>query len=113
MGRGTKKPKGPAPEGWQGVADASAVQDNSGVEHDDTGPVYLEALTVEERAAAGELLGQKNVELRKVLLDHTAIRRLQNTKVKDLKKAIDKLSDEASEGVRRVKAQTSLPGTEH
>jgi hypothetical protein len=109
-----KPPRNKDSSKFKDAVQASAKKDRgrAGVEHDETGPVFVEELTVEERAKAGELLGQKNIELRKLLLDHSAIRRLQNNKVKDLKKAIDKLSDEAFEGVRRTKAQKTLPGTE-
>lgn len=114
MARATKKPRNTDSSKFKDAVEASEEQDGgrSGVEHDDEGPVHVEELTMEERAKAGELLGKKNIELRKALLDHTAIRRLQNKKVANLKKAIDKLSDEAYEGVRRVKAQKTLPGTD-
>ncbi len=115
MARAVKKPRNKDSSKFKDAVDASAEKEDrgrSGIEHDEAGPVHVEELTVEERAKAGEMLGQKNIELRKLLLDHSAIRRLQNNKVKDLKKAIDKLSDEAYEGVRRVKAQKTLPGTD-
>jgi len=113
MARATKTPRNTDSSKFKDAVKASEKKDRgkSGVEHDEAGPVYVEELTLEERAKAGEMLAKKNVELRGVLLDHAAIRRLQNKKVADLKKLIDKLSDEAYEGVRKRPApKGSLPG---
>ncbi len=115
MAKGTtKKPRNKDSSKFKDAVDASEKKDRgkSGVEHDESGPVYREELTVEERAVAGELLGKRNIELRKMLLDHSLERRKQNKAQAKLKQEIDKLSDEAYEGVRRVKAQKTLPGTE-
>lgn len=111
-----KKPKSKkqAPAEWQGAVDASAANDspsaNSGVIISEDGdPVVLEDLTLEERADAGKKLGELNIELRVLEQDGRDTASSQRKKVKELKKKIATLSDEAHEGVRKVLAQKTLP----
>lgn len=112
MARATKKPpRNKDSSKFKGAVDASAAKDRSGVEHDDKGPVYIEELSLDERAKAGELLGKRNIELRKLEQDGRDAASAQRKKVKDLKATIARLSDEAFEGVRKRPApKGSLPG---
>jgi hypothetical protein len=108
----TKKPRNKDSSKFKDAVDASAEADKrTGVEHDDSGPVYVEKLSLEERASAGEKLGEKNIELRELEQSGRDAAAAQRKKVKALKKTIATLSDEAFEGVRKRPAQASLPGT--
>jgi hypothetical protein len=107
-----KPPRNKDSSKFKDAVDASAANDRSGVEHDEKGPVYVEELSLDERAKAGELLGKRNIELRKLEQDGRDAAAAQRKAVKKLKATIATLSDEAFEGVRRTKAQKTLPGTE-
>lgn len=107
-----KQPRNKDSSKFKDAVDASAKKDRSGVEHDEKGPVYIEELSLDERAKAGELLGKRNIELRKLEQDGRDAAAAQRKAVKKLKATIATLSDEAFEGVRKRPAQKSLPGTE-
>lgn len=108
-----KQPRNKDSSKFKDAVDASAKKDRgrSGVEHDDAGPVYVEDLTLEEQAKAGELLGKRNIELRKLEQDGRDAASAHRKKVKEKKAEIARLSDEAFEGVRKRPApKGSLPG---
>lgn len=107
-----KQPRNKDSSKFKGAVDASAAKDRSGVEHDEKGPVYIEELSLDERAKAGELLGKRNIELRKLEQDARDSATTFRRKVKKAKEEIAKLSDEAFEGVRKRPAQKPLPGIE-
>lgn len=114
MARATKKPpRNKDSSKFKDAVDASATKDGpskrSGVAFDDSGsPVVLEDLTLEERADAGKKLGELNIELRELEQDGRDNASSQRKKVKELKKKIATLSDEAHEGVRKVPAQKTF-----
>lgn len=115
MGRGAKKPKGPAPAGWQAPVDASSAQDKNdgtGVVHENGGPVYLEKLSDAERAEAGEHLADKLLDLAEVEQDAKDTAAKFRKDIKARKKAIATLRDEVHEGMRKTSAQKALPGTQ-
>jgi len=117
MARATKKPpRNKDSSKFTPAVDASAAREpskNSGVQYDDDGnPVYLEDLTLEEKAIAGAKLGELNVQLRELEQDGRNAASSQRKKVKDLKKRIATLSDEACEGVRKRSTQENLPQVE-
>lgn len=114
MAKPKKPPRNKDSSKFKDAVDASEKNDRgrSGVEHDEAGPVYVEELSLEEQAKAGELLGKKNIELRKLEQDARDSATTFRRKVKKAKEEIAKLSDEAFEGVRKRPAQKTLPGTE-
>lgn len=117
MARATKKPpRNKDSSKFKDAVDASARKDGpskrSGVAFDDSGsPVVLEDLTLEEQAATGQKLGRLNIDLRDLEQSGRDAASAQRKKVKEMKKRIADLSDEADEGVRKRPAQGSLPGT--
>lgn len=118
MARATKKPpRNKDSSKFKDAVDASAEQDapspRSGVAFDESGsPVVIEDLTLEEKATAGQQLGELNIKLRELEQDGRDTASAQRKKVKALKKKIADLSDEAFEGVRKKSPQGTLPGTE-
>lgn len=108
-----KPPRNKDSSKFKGAVEKSAELDKrTGVEHDEGGPVYVEKLSLEERATAGEKLGEKNIELRELEQEGRDAASAQRKKVKALKKVIATLSDEAFEGVRKRPAQQKLPQVE-
>lgn len=112
-----KKPR-QAPAEWQDAVDASAQNEPAG-ENDGTGVIYengipyvIEKLTLEDKARAGERLGELNIDLRELEQEGRDAASAQRKKVKDLKKKIADLSKEAFEGMRKSSTQKTLPHTE-
>jgi hypothetical protein len=113
-----KTPREAAPESWKGAVEASAEldakgedkdKDKSGVEYDEDGyPTYIEALSPEERALAGEHLASKMRELAAIEQDQLETAAKFRKDVKARKKLINELRDEVLSGTRKKPAQQNL-----
>lgn len=112
----SKKPR-TAPAEWQDAVDASQANepasknDGTGVLYENGIPYVIEKLTLEEKAEAGQHLGELNIELRELEQDGRDAASSQRKKVKELKKKIADLSLEAFEGMRKSSTQKTLPHT--
>lgn len=113
----SKKPR-QAPAEWQDAVDASAANepadenDGTGIAYENGVPYVIEKLTLEEKAEAGQHLGELNIDLRELEQDGRNAASAQRKKVKELKKKIADLSQEAFEGLRKASTQKNLPLTQ-
>lgn len=103
---------------WSDVAEASAearADDDAGADgvvHEGGGPVYLEPMSAEARAAAGEQLAQMVLDLAKAEQDAKDAAADARKDIKARRKKIAELRDQVLSGMRKVEAQAGLPGVQ-
>jgi hypothetical protein len=83
-----------------------------GVEHDGAGPVYLEKLSADEKAAAGLALAEAELELEQLEADWKKRSSEHRGEKKQLKARIKALGEQVRSGVRKKPAQQALPGAQ-